>query len=273
MVNKFTNAPKNEDIISKINEIIDDIPDTTNLVTTNTAQDISGRKTFLGEKAIYFKQNETTNKLGFTLFNPSDTELGALEYRPNTVGGSALFNLNTQYSNSCYVGFRYWGTNINIVAPKPTTLGSYYIPVNITDGTNTVTANNKGTVDISSIIPTATSDLTNDSGFVTSSVQTLQPISTTSGTLSLVDGTSMYKLTPSGATTISFTNNTTASSTKAYTFELCIDMSSSVYTITFPTITWQNGETPDMSSSGIYFFAFRTIDGGLTWLGNLQGVW
>lgn len=113
---------------------------------------------------------------------------------------------------------------------------------------------------------------TNPSGYVTSSVQTLQPITTTTGTLSLVDGTSMYKLTPSGATTLSFTNGTTASGTKAYTFELCIDMST-VYTITFPTVTWQGGETPDLSSTGIYFLAFRTIDGGTTWLGNLQGVW
>lgn len=157
MVNKFTNAPKNEDIISKINEIIDDIPDTTNLVTTNTDQTISNRKTFLGEKAIYFKQNETSNKLGFTLFNPSDTELGALEYRPNTVGGSALLSLNTQNNNSCYVGFRYWGNMVNIVAPKPTTIGSYYIPINITDGTNTATADNTGTLDITTIMDEYTS--------------------------------------------------------------------------------------------------------------------
>lgn len=158
MVNKFTNAPKNEDIISKINEIIDDIPDTTNLVTTNTDQTISNRKTFLGEKAIYFKQNTTTNKLGFTLFNPSDTELGALEYRPNTISGSALFNLNTAYSNSCYLGFRYWGasnTTTNIIAPKKN--GNFYIPIEITDGTNTATADNTGTLDITTIMDEYTS--------------------------------------------------------------------------------------------------------------------
>lgn len=158
MVNKFTSAPKNEDIISKINEIIDDIPDTTNFVTTNTAQNISGRKTFLGEKAIYFKQNATTNKLGFTLYNPSDTELGALEYRPNTINGSALLNLNTAYSNSCYLGFRYWGasnTTTNIIAPKKN--GNFYIPIEITDGTNTATADNTGTLDITTIMDEYTS--------------------------------------------------------------------------------------------------------------------
>lgn len=126
----------------------------TNYVTTNTAQDISGRKTFLGEKAIYFKQNATTDKLGFTLFNPSGTELSALEYRPNTISGSALLALNTSYANSCYVGFRYWGTAVNIVAPKVSTSGDYYIPTHITNGNTTVTASNNGTINISTLLPT-----------------------------------------------------------------------------------------------------------------------
>ena len=74
----------------------------TKYVDLSTAQNISGRKTFLGEKAIYFKQNATTNKLGFTLYNPSNTELGAFEYRPSTIGNNALLNINTSYSNTCY---------------------------------------------------------------------------------------------------------------------------------------------------------------------------
>lgn len=123
-----------------------------NLVTTDTAQDISGRKTFLGEKAIYFKQSATSNKLGFTLYNPSSTELGAFEYRPNTISGGALLNVNVPYSSSDYVGFRYWGTAVNIIAPKVSTAGSYYIPTHITNGTTTVTANNTGTVNVSSLL-------------------------------------------------------------------------------------------------------------------------
>ena len=118
-----------------------------------SAQDISGRKTFLGEKAIYFKQQATTNKLGFTLYNPSNTELAAFEYRPSTIGANALLNINTSYSNACYVGFRYWGTAVNIIAPKVATAGNYYIPTHITDGTNTVTASNTGTVNISTLLP------------------------------------------------------------------------------------------------------------------------
>jgi len=137
----------------------------TNYVTTDTAQNITARKTFFGEKAIYFKQNATANKLGFTLYNPSNTELGAFEYRPNTISTSALLNVNCSYSGSDYVGFRYWGTAVNIIAPKVATAGNFYIPVNFTDGTNTVTATNVGTVDISSLLP----DVSN---FVTSSTLT-----------------------------------------------------------------------------------------------------
>lgn len=126
----------------------------TNYVTTDTAQDISGRKTFLGEKAIYFKQSATTNKLGFTLYNPSSTELGAFEWRPSTIGSGALLNINVPYSSSNYVGFRYWGTAVNIVAPKVATAGNYYIPTHITNGSTTVTASNNGTVNISTLLPT-----------------------------------------------------------------------------------------------------------------------
>lgn len=125
--------------------------DISNMVTTDTAQDISAKKTFLGEKAILFKQTVATDKLGFTLYNTSGSELGALEYRPNTISGGALINLNTSQSGTSWLGFRYW-SNINIIAPKPSN-GNYYIPVNFTDGTNTVTASSNGTVNLSSILP------------------------------------------------------------------------------------------------------------------------
>lgn len=150
-----------------------DLP--TNYVTTNTVQNISGRKTFLGEKAIYFKQNAATDKLGFTLYSSNNTELGALEYRPNTINGNALLALNCSQSGSNYVGFRYW-SGINIVAPRPTTNGIYYIPVNITDGTNTVTANNNGTLNISTLLPDvsdmATQTWVTSQGYITSSALT-----------------------------------------------------------------------------------------------------
>jgi hypothetical protein len=127
--------------------------DLTNYVTTDTVQDITAKKTFIGDKAINFKQSTTTDKLGFTLFSNTNSELAAFEFRPSTIGSSALFNLNLQKTSANYVGFRYHGTNaINVACPKVATAGNYYIPINFTNGTNTVTADNVGTVDISSLI-------------------------------------------------------------------------------------------------------------------------
>jgi hypothetical protein len=108
---------------------------------------------------------------------------------------------------------------------------------------------------------------------------TLQPIASVtyaaSQTITLTNDAVIYKLTPTGnISSMSFSlSSTGASSALAYTFELCLVMST-VRTIVWPTnLTWQDGELPDLSSTGTYFFAFRTIDGGSTWLGNSQGKW
>ena len=160
-----------------------DLP--TNNVTTDTAQDISGRKTFLGEKAIYFKQQETSNKLGFTLYNPSNTELAALEYRPNTIGSASLLALNCPQTTGGYVGFRYWGTPaVNIVAPKVATAGNYFMATHITNGINTVTADNKGSIDISTLLPDV-------SGFATQTWVQNQNYITSSALANYVTNTSL----------------------------------------------------------------------------------
>lgn len=123
-----------------------------NYLQKDVAQSTTGTLTFVGQKKILFKQSSSSDKLGFTLYNSSNTELGALEYRPNTISGAALLNINCPYTAD-YVGFRYWGTAVNIIAPKVSTAGDYYIPVNITDGNTTVTASNTGSVNISSLLP------------------------------------------------------------------------------------------------------------------------
>lgn len=112
----------------------------------------------------------------------------------------------------------------------------------------------------------------NDNWDKVDKVSTSQSIQTLSnGTINL-SNKSIYKITPSAATTFTFnTAGLGLTSSSSYTFELCINMST-VYALTFPTISWQDDEEPDFSSEGIYLLAFRTIDGGSTWLGNLQGV-
>lgn len=102
--------------------------------------------------------------------------------------------------------------------------------------------------------------------------QNIQALS--SGTIALASDKSIYKITPAGATTFTFDiTNLSLTSSLSYTFELCVNMST-VYALTFPnSVTWQDATAPDMSSTGLYFLVFRTIDGGTTWLGNLQGKW
>lgn len=128
------------------------IPSTTYMCTTNTTQDISGRKTFLGEKAIWFKQSSASNKLGFTLINNSNSEVGGLEFRPNSIDGAPILTINAPSSGSTLVGFRYWG-DTNIIAPKPTTTGNYYIPLQFKNGSATATSSNGGIVDLDTLIP------------------------------------------------------------------------------------------------------------------------
>lgn len=115
-------------------------------------ENITGVYNFVGQKRITFSQSSASDKLGFTCFNASNTELGAFEWKPSTIGVGALLNVNVPYSSSNYVGFRYWGTAVNVIAPKVATAGNYYIPTHITDGTNTVTATNTGVVNISTLL-------------------------------------------------------------------------------------------------------------------------
>ncbi len=181
-VSKFAKQPIYKQMVSKINEIIDNLGtgvganvDLSNLSSTGESHflkkdvdtDITALFTFLGQKRINFKQSSTTDKLGFTCFNNSGTELGAFEYRPNTISGKALLNVNCPYTGD-YVGFRYWGTNVNIVAPKVATAGTYYIPTHITDGNTTVTATNAGVLNISSLFTGyATESFVTSQGYIT----------------------------------------------------------------------------------------------------------
>ena len=109
-------------------------------------------------------------------------------------------------------------------------------------------------------------------------LQTYQPISTSSNSnIVLQDDISVYVVTSniSSGTTFTFnsSNLTYLSNSVFYTFELKFNMTS-LTTITFPgNVVWQEDEVPDISEIGNYLFVFRTIDGGTTWIGNLQGFW
>ena len=134
-------------------------------VYLDTNQSITGEKTFIGDKRIKFKQSSTSNKLGFTLYNTSNAELGGLELRPNTVDSKPILTLNSPGASSStavdtYVGFRYWSNNKNFLIPLPANINSnlssttnFYIPLAVKSGNTVVKTNTDGTIDISSLIP------------------------------------------------------------------------------------------------------------------------
>ena len=153
----------------------------TGCVTTYTDQNITGTKTFTGEKKILFKQQASTNKLGFTLQNSASTnnELGTFEFRPNTftIDGvqHPLLYLG-HYRNSMVanegvpqtvVGFRQYDQKntaaYHYLIPLPekaktpfsltTSYKDYYAPIGFKiDNSTMVTTDNTGVVDLSSYV-------------------------------------------------------------------------------------------------------------------------
>lgn len=53
-----------------------DLPDVTHMVTDNTTQEITGEKTFTGNKLLNFKQASATNRMGFTAYDVDGNEVG-----------------------------------------------------------------------------------------------------------------------------------------------------------------------------------------------------
>ena len=148
---------------------------------------------------------------------------------------------------------------------------------------------------IVALFPTKTSELTNDSGFLTSVTKSdvglsnvdnvkqmpisggvlenyrekLTTVSASGGSINLSLG-NVFVHTPSGNSTYSITN---AVNLQAHSFTLIITMGSTVRTLTFPSsVKWQGGEIPDLTTaSKTYVLTFMTVDGGTTWLGMFGG--
>lgn len=161
-----------------------------NMVTTDTAQNITGVKTIYntssGHSDIYFKaplNDNSSNTMGFSAFDSNNRQIGGLQIMNRTLQfnsdtsstyyyGTFLTNFrNNSNSLNTVTGFRVLPSNttsgsysINFVAPIGTQSDLYDIyksnsnvnTVNlvaaVTDGTNTVLANKLGVVDISSLL-------------------------------------------------------------------------------------------------------------------------
>lgn len=142
-----------------------------NYVTIDTAQDITGTKTFVGSKKIRFKQDSSTNKLGFTCYDVNNKEKGFLEYNP-TDDGLYLGRYGGDRANE--LGFK-TGSGIvgthkllvpNVTLPPLGTTTTDYIPISV----NNTKADSNGNISITiPTVPTNVSAFTNDAGYITNS--------------------------------------------------------------------------------------------------------
>ena len=198
----------------------------TGYVTTNTSQDITGTKTFVGRQTLKFRQANTSDVVGFTVYNTSQNEIGNLQVADRTVGGNTHTYVTlgnySGYPTKSKLGFRVqpnsssdsynfvmpYGTNNQFTNNGYSTTADTTIPCAFTDGATKIKADATGVVDLSSLnlggssytagtgiditndvisidssvvalksdiptVPTKTSDLTNDAGYITNSVNNL----------------------------------------------------------------------------------------------------
>lgn len=176
-----------------------DLP--TNYVTTDTTQSIAAQKTFTnnvnfdGNGSYYFTfngrnpikmiapRNSTT---GFTLYDYNNNEKGYLQYNSQQ-DGLYLGRYSSSSSSPTYVqdiGFlsETGSTGYKVLIPNLTVTGSASNNINyMAISVNDVKADSTGNItldipdvsdyytktEVDGLIPTATSDLTNDSGFIT----------------------------------------------------------------------------------------------------------
>lgn len=160
-------------------ESISDGTNTLNVATRDTAQDITGKKTFVGNSKLDFKCSSSNDILGFTARDENGYEFGSLQARDRTVGvntnkyitlGNYSLTSTTYYSNKAKVGFRIqptsssnnynfimpYGTNTDFTTNGYSTSSDNTIPCAFTNGTTTVNADATGLVNINSLLQSET---------------------------------------------------------------------------------------------------------------------
>lgn len=111
---------------------------------------------------------------------------------------------------------------------------------------------------------------------VTSHQHTVEPVEAVpaNGIITLARNKTQYVKTITGNTVIGFDASAlNLGANDAATFELLIKMGAQVRQVLFGgSVTWLNGEEPYFNAANrSYLFAFRTYDGGNSWVGAYQG--
>ena len=170
-------------------------------------------------------------------------------------------------------------TALDFIKNKPT-IPAAQIQSDWSQSDNTALDYIKNKPSLTSFANTSLSNLTTNGINVLRRYQTEQSVAgVPSGnvTIDLSDTSyNMHRLIMTANTNITFNIPSGFGEANCHTYELYVDMSSTVYTLTFPSnLVWQNNETPDLSTVGRYFFAFRIIydNAGMHLFGNLEGKW
>ena len=154
-------------------------------VTTNTYQDITGKKTFVwgnnNDKPVVFKQLNNSAKIGFQCKNSASTnnELATFELRPETYTDSSSVKhpllyighyRNTSTANNgivqTMVGFRQYDQSgaaaYHYLMPLPaeaktpfsltTSFKNYFAPLGFKNGDTMITTDNTGVADFSNVL-------------------------------------------------------------------------------------------------------------------------
>lgn len=187
-----------------------------NMVTTNTAQDITSSKTFVGNKKLAFKQNASNDVLGFTAYDLSNNEYGNLQINArsmkiNNVTSTKDFVSLGNYKQTSVSGARAEvGVRVqadktgsanpaskNFIYPRnfanlPSTSDTFYIPLCV----NGNYADNAGNISLTiPTVPTNVSAFTNDAGYITQ--QALVGYQTTSNLVTSISAQSTDNQYPS----------------------------------------------------------------------------
>jgi len=118
-------------------------------------------------------------------------------------------------------------------------------------------------------IPTATSGLTNDSGFITGAAPTITGLKETkvamgANNIDCAAG-NVFTKTISGATTLTVSNVAASGSVSEFILKLTNGGSATV--TWFSGVKWAGGTAPTLTSAGLDNIGFFTDDGGTTWHG------
>ena len=168
-VNIFNSGsvPTATELANFVNELNTDLD---SIVTLNTEQVIEGVKTFWGSKMLKFKQKTTADKLGFTFYDNQGKEVGNFEY--DNKNNFRLLALGNYYSATNqeiegHVGFKVYnksalsayrllcplaGNAKNSIPSLTDTYTNFYMPLVFTNGALSVTTDNNGKVDLSTLI-------------------------------------------------------------------------------------------------------------------------